>query len=128
MDGKCSIRVPKQRQTERKNKMKLTIQKATNSETKAKIDAAMKNGYLKYDNLSKGKKRELIDIMAIPLSTCSPTIMEYVMKCQMGMIDAVFFELKDGTPVKMSTEKFLEIFNIIMTAKEMTGFEWERVA
>ena len=83
--------------------MKLTIQKATNSETRAKIDAAMKNGYLKYDNLSKGKKRELIHIMAVVLSTCSPTIMEYVMKCQMGMIDAAFFELKDGTPVKMYT-------------------------
>lgn len=108
--------------------MKITIQKATNSETKAKIDAAVKNGYLKYDNLSKGKKQELIHIMAVVLSTCSPTIMEYVMKCQMGMIDAAFFELKDGTPVKMSTEKFLEIFNTVMMAKEMAGFEWERVA
>lgn len=108
--------------------MKITIQKATNSETKAKFDAAMKNGYLEYDKLPKGKKVELIHTMAVVLSTCSPTIMEYVMKCQMGMIDGVFFELKDGTPVKMSTEKFLEIFNIVMTAKEMTGFEWERVA
>ena len=108
--------------------MKITIKRATNSETKAKIDAAMKNGYLKYDNLSKGKKKELIDIMAIPLSTCSPTIMEYVMKCQMGMVDGLFWELEDGTPVEMSTEKFLEIFNIVMTAKKMTGFEWERVA
>lgn len=111
-----------------KNKMKITIKKATKSETKAKIDAAMKNGYLKYDNLSKGKKVELIHIMAVVLSTCSPTIMEYVMKCQMGMIDAAFFELEDGTPVKMSAEKFLEIFNIVMTAKDKAGFEWERVA
>ena len=108
--------------------MKITIQKATNSETKAKIDAAMKNGYLKYDNLSKGKKVELIHSMAVVLSTCSPTIMEYVMKCQMGMIDGCFWELEDGTPVNMSVEKFLEIFNIVMTAKEKTGFEWERVA
>ena len=108
--------------------MKITIEKATNSETKAKIDAAKKNGYLLYDNLPKGKKVELIDLMAVVLSTCSPTIMEYVMKCQMGMVGGLFWELKDGTPVAISTEQFLKIFNIVMTAKDKTGFEWEKVA
>ena len=116
------------KQTRKENKMKITIEKATSNETKAKIAAARKNGYLKYDNLPKDKRTELIDNMAIVLSVCSPTIMDMVMKCQMGIVGGLFWELKDGTPVLLTDKQFLKIFNIVMYAKERAGVEWERVA
>ena len=88
----------------------------TSEETTKKVDAAIKNGYVEFANLPAKKQHEIMVDLGTMMAVCTPSIAKYVMDCQMGLVNGCFFEV-DGKPILLTTEKFLEIFNIAMCAK-----------
>lgn len=99
-----------------KNIKSISVSHMSAEETSKKVEAAYRNGYVEFANMPAKKQHELVVDIATLMAVCTPSLIKYVMDCQMGLVNGCFFEV-DGKPILLTPEKFLEIFNIAMVAK-----------
>lgn len=105
---------------QRKHTMKITVNHMTSSETSKKVAAAKKNGYYKYEDLPSDKRLVIDKDIAMMMAVCTPSIINYVMDCQMGKVSGCFHEIPEfDRPVLMPSSRWLELFNVAMTAKSI---------
>ena len=98
--------------------MKISVTHMTSAETSKKIAAARKNGYYKYEDLPADKRLALDKGIASMMAVCTPSIIKYVMDCQMGEVSGCFHETPEfDRPVLLPPSRWLELFNIAMAAK-----------
>lgn len=100
----------------------------TAAETREKVNAAKKNGYLDYEKLTNDERQKVIRDLGQMFAVCTQSIVKYVMDCQMGEVDGFFYELNGSKPVLIPPSEIVRIFTATMIAKEMTGFTAKRVA
>lgn len=113
-----------------KNTMKnrYVVKHMTSAETREKVNAAKKNGYIDYEKLTNDERSKVIRGLGEMFAVCTQSLVNYVMDCQMGEVNGFFYEVKGSKPVLIPPSEIVRIFTATMIAKEMTGFTSKRVA